>query len=178
MGESTISERLVSYLNDRLPRPEQVEQAVMPRAAAAGDAATRARSGVAGAFNNLMRRAFDAHAAETPPMPAARTFDAQFNTVLPADAERAFEAWKAQHAPRDSGADYDLRGAFKEGLQPGADAHWSDEFKKPNHPTFSDQSRYAPYGAPGRWSGDWNPATRVYTPPPGRPDRFIPPVSR
>lgn len=88
---------------------------------------------------------------------AERNFDASFNTRLSPAQEQAFLKWKAQHAPKDSGADYDLRGAFKAGLKPagpeaGADeGHWPDTFKKPNHPTFSNESRYAPYGKPGKW---------------------------
>lgn len=94
------------------------------------------------------------------PMPPARTFDENFNTVLTAPEEQAFQAWKAQNAPRDSGADYDLRGAFKAGLQPDqATQHWPDTFKKPNHPTFSNESMYAPFGNPGHWNGE------TYVPP-------------
>lgn len=82
-------------------------------------------------------------------------FDSKFNTQLSAQDERAFAAWKAKNAPSDSGDDYDLRGAFKSGLTPDATTgHWPDTFKKPNHPTFSDQSQYAQYGSPGRWNGD------------------------
>lgn len=82
--------------------------------------------------------------------------DGHYNTFLQPDEEAAFRKWKAQYAPNDSGEDYDLRGAFKAGLQPGADGHWPDTFKKPNHPTFSDQSIYAkeqPQLA-GHWEGD------------------------
>lgn len=78
-----------------------------------------------------------------------------FDTKLSSDEEQQFQQWKAQYAPRDSGADYDLRGAFKAGLQPDPQTgHWPDTFKKPNHPTFSDQSQYAAYGNPGRWEGE------------------------
>jgi hypothetical protein len=95
----------------------------------------------------------------TVPPPATATtspgVDAKFNTVLTPQEERAFVKWKRQYAPRDSGADYDLRGAFKAGFTPDPQSgHWPDTFKKPNHPTFSDQSRYAPYGRPGSWQGE------------------------
>jgi hypothetical protein len=87
--------------------------------------------------------------------------DPRFNTQLSPDEEQQFQAWKAQNAPKDSGADYDLRGAFKAGLQPGANGHWADTYKKPNHPTFSDQSQYAKLAPEkaGRWDGD------TYIPP-------------
>ena len=90
-----------------------------------------------------------------PAVAASKPFDSSFNTKLnPAD-ETAFTSWKTKYAPKDSGDDYDLRGAFKAGLQPDVKTgHWPDTFKKPNHPTFSDQSKYAPYGNPGSWKGD------------------------
>lgn len=102
-----------------------------------------------------------------------KDFDRNFNTVLTSAEEEKFQKWKEKNAPNDSGADYDLRGAFKAGMKPGEDGHWSDEFKKPNHPTFSNQSRYAPYGNPGSWAGKWDAATRTYTPPEGE-DKFTP----
>jgi len=78
-----------------------------------------------------------------------------FDTPLDADEELQFQAWKSQNAPNDSGEDYDLRGAFKAGLLPGADGHWADTYKKPNHPTFSDQSIYSSLTdtKPGTWVG-------------------------
>lgn len=73
--------------------------------------------------------------------------------LAPAD-EQKFQAWKQKFAPNDSGADYDLRGAYKAGLTPDpARGHWPDTFKKPNHPTFSDQSQYS--GKDGNVGGHW-----------------------
>lgn len=87
-----------------------------------------------------------------------------FDTKLTPDEEVSFQAWKRKYAPNDSGEDYDLRGAYKAGLTPDAQTgHWPDTFKKPNHPTFSDQSQYAK-DAPdkaGHWDGD------TYVPPKG-----------
>jgi len=82
--------------------------------------------------------------------------EADYDTALTPDEEASFQQWKADNAPHDSGADYDLRGAFKAGLSPAADGHWDDTFKKPNHPTFSIYSKYAkdrPELA-GTWNGD------------------------
>lgn len=87
---------------------------------------------------------------------------ASFETRLSSNEEGQFRNWKQQYAPDDSGVDYDLRGAFKARLTPGADGHWPDTFKKPNHPTFSNESIYAK-DAPemaGRWEG------KKYIPPP------------
>jgi hypothetical protein len=80
-----------------------------------------------------------------------------FETKLSPSEERAFRAWKHRNAPHDSGADYDLRGAFKAGLEPDKETgHWPDTFKKPNHETFSDESQYADFepGKAGRWDGE------------------------
>lgn len=92
----------------------------------------------------------------------------KFNTKLSQSEEKAFVDWKQQYAPNDSGADYDLRGAFKAGLTPGENGHWPDTFKKPNHPTFSDESIYAK-DAPeraGHWFGDtFTPAPKTQNVP-------------
>jgi hypothetical protein len=77
------------------------------------------------------------------------------NTRLSPANEAKFSAWKKVYALRDSGQDYDLRGAFKAGITPDTKTgHWPDTFKLPNHPTFSDESQYAKYGNPGHWNGD------------------------
>jgi hypothetical protein len=81
----------------------------------------------------------------------------EFDTKLAPSEEAEFKVWKQKYAPKDSGMDYDLRGAFKAGEKPGADGHWTDKFKKPNHPTFSDQSQYAEgefKRLAGTWKGD------------------------
>lgn len=50
--------------------------------------------------------------------------------------------------------DYDLQGAFLAGLRPDARGHLQDTYKKPNHPTFSDQSQY--HGVDGNVGGVWD----------------------
>jgi len=80
-----------------------------------------------------------------------------YDTKLSPQEELQFKGWKKKYAPRDSGADYDLRGAFKSGLTPNPDTgHWPDTFKKPNHPTFSVESQYAKDrpDLAGRWEGE------------------------
>lgn len=67
----------------------------------------------------------------------------KYDTRLDKKDEEKFLTWKARHAPLDSGEDYDLRGAFKAGVKPDNNGHWPDTFKKPNHPTFSTESKYA-----------------------------------
>lgn len=87
-----------------------------------------------------------------------------YDTRLSPDDEADFKLWKKEYAPKDSGADYDLRGAFKAGVTPDPEnGHWPDTFKKPNHPTFSDQSQYAVgdnASKAGHWEGD------TFVPPP------------
>jgi hypothetical protein len=76
-----------------------------------------------------------------------------FNTELTRGAEGAYQQWHDRTSPWDSGADYDLRGAFAEGMDRDGRGHLPDTFKKPNHETFSDESIYAPHGKPGHWQG-------------------------
>lgn len=80
-----------------------------------------------------------------------------FDTPLPPDRQQAFQAWRnANVNPQDSGGDYDFQGAYLAGLTPSANGHWVDTFKKPNEPTFSNQSQYAKDepGLVGHWNGD------------------------
>jgi hypothetical protein len=93
------------------------------------------------------------------------TGEAPYETALPKGREEAFKQWKQKYAPNDSGEDYDFHGAFLAGVTPDPKTgHWPDTFKKPNHPTFSDQSQYAKDrpDLAGSWSGD------EYIPPGGR----------
>lgn len=88
----------------------------------------------------------------------------EFETPLTPQEEMQFQQWKQRFAPHDSGFDYDYRGAFRAGLTPDPiSAHWPDTFKKPNHPTFSNESMYAPLrpDLAGRWNGE------TYIPPGG-----------
>lgn len=80
-----------------------------------------------------------------------------YNTVLSPEDESQFQVWKQQNMPDDTGVDYDQRGAFKAQFQQQSNGHWEDQFKKPNHPTFSDQSQYATgdqRDRAGYWVGD------------------------
>lgn len=77
----------------------------------------------------------------------------KYNTPLSTEEEKSFQSWKSKYAANDSGADYDLRGAFKDGIKPDDErGHFPDTYKKPNHPTFSDQSKYSSKDLPG---GTW-----------------------
>lgn len=80
-----------------------------------------------------------------------------FNTQLSPDEEFRFHSWAdelGQKLGRDmleDLEDYDLRGAFKDGAAAGENNNFTDRFKKPNHPTFSNESIY--HGTPDvpRW---------------------------
>lgn len=96
-----------------------------------------------------------------------------------------FEAWKQRYAPNDSGYDYDFRGAYEAGLTPGPNGHWADTFKRPWHPTFSIESKYAT-GEDARFAGRWDgetfippeerfPPSRMPPEPGFRPDLELPP---
>lgn len=104
-----------------------------------------------GEFKDAVRRKVDQIMVRSE---GPTNFTPDFDTILSDEQAAGYPAWKQQYAPKDSGQDYDLRGAYAAGLKPAANGHWADTFKKPNHPTFSDQSRYAGYGTPGRWEGE------------------------
>lgn len=89
-----------------------------------------------------------------------------YETPLTPDEEAAFQTWKKQYAPKDSGADYDLRGAFKAGIKPDKDrGHFPDIYKKPNHPTFSVESQYSTKDTTGgRWQEQDGKTTFVPSP--------------
>lgn len=86
-------------------------------------------------------------------------FSDRYNTKLAPAEEKAFQGWlgdlskaKGYDAKADL-RDYDLRGAFKSGVTADERGHLTDEFKKPNHPTFSSESIYS--GKDGFTGGQW-----------------------
>lgn len=88
-------------------------------------------------------------------------FTEKYNTALAPAQERAFQDWTATQSKavgRDiskDNYDYDMRGWFaKNGAVDLKGGHLTDEFKKPNHPTFSTQSQY--HGAEGNEGGEWS----------------------
>lgn len=84
----------------------------------------------------------------------------KYNTKLTPDQETAFQTWIAEQGKKlgrnlaNDTFDYDLRGFYLQ--SGGADlsgGHLTDEFKKPNHPTFSTDSKYS--GVDGMVGGKW-----------------------
>lgn len=98
-------------------------------------------------------------------------------TQLSPEEENQFMAWAGEMRlagkihPQDDFSDYDMRGYWKETGGKGTadkDSHFPDTYKRPNHPTFSVESKYAQgkYKAKyGSMAGSWDG------------DNFLPPVS-
>lgn len=83
----------------------------------------------------------------------------KYNTQLSAEEEAQFWAWlatlskkKGRDMSRDL-YDYDLRGLWKTNAGVVENGHMTDQFKKPNHPTFSKDSQYN--GKDGNIGGTW-----------------------
>lgn len=66
----------------------------------------------------------------------------KFNTQLTEDEEKQYQAWAKKIGHERDVYDYDLRGAWKAGAAQAENGHFPDTFKKPNHPTFSVESKY------------------------------------
>ncbi len=104
--------------------------------------------------------------------PAARAegqdLSTKYNTPIAPIQRKAYNEWLSTLAPKQRSLyDYDLQGAFLAGATPSENGHLPDTFKKPNHPTFSDQSQYAgaPGARPGHWEGDTFVPPEAKTPP-------------
>ena len=95
-----------------------------------------------------------------------------YNTQLDPQKEQDFQSWSADRSNalgrdvmRDQ-SDYDLRGDFIGGSGLDGRGHGSDVGKKPNHPTFSESSKYSTAGQEGgRWSEGDN-GQQYFTPSP------------
>jgi hypothetical protein len=108
-----------------------------------------------------------------------------FNTKLSNEDERMYEAYKKSLGEQGTEHDYDLRGYWKKyGRFEGEHelgSHFTDEFKKPNHPTFSTGSIYHGSQNPNgtvNIGGEWltNPDGKdVFAPPNWR---YSDPVNR
>lgn len=72
-----------------------------------------------------------------------------FDTPLTPEQEGFFAKWAGKRAGDTQ--DYDLRGFFAAGGQ-NSSGHLPDTYKKPNHPTFSNESQYS---TPEQTGGQW-----------------------
>lgn len=89
----------------------------------------------------------------------------KYVTALTNDEEKQFQSWYSKVAkyknlnnnPDADGQDYDYRGYWKNEDRNGIlgsnpNAHFTDKYKQPTHPTFSDESQYSNNETPG---GTW-----------------------
>lgn len=82
-----------------------------------------------------------------------------YNTHLSEADEKKFQKWvkaESKKQGRDVSLDlgnYDLRGFWKSRSKRDERGHGSDRYKKPNHPTFSDESKY--HDVDGHHGGRW-----------------------
>jgi hypothetical protein len=104
------------------------------------------------------------------PRDVAGPIDSSYHTKLSKPEEREFHDWfralgDAIGRPPGSPDDptYDYRGFWRSqklggrgtGLDPGTGTiHFPDTFKTPVHPTFSNESKYAPAGFDRHWKGN------------------------
>lgn len=104
-----------------------------------------------------------------------------YNTQLSPEQEQAYEAWvkalsekNGRNMTKDT-YDYDLRGAYAAGEGQSENGHFTDKFKKPNHPTFSNESQYSGNGdlQGGQWTQDAE-GNDVFTPGPANLKNFTP----
>ena len=94
-------------------------------------------------------------------------FSNRYNTKLTPQEEILFREYVAKHPdkinPKDI-YDYDVKGAWKAlvagDIEHDERGHLTDQFKKPNHPTFSDGSQYN--GVDGYYGGTWNANPDTY----------------
>lgn len=89
----------------------------------------------------------------------------KYTTALNNDEEKQFQSWYSKVAkyknlnpnPDADGQDYDYRGYWKNEDRNGIlgsnpNAHFTDKYKQPTHPTFSNESQYSNNETPG---GTW-----------------------
>lgn len=87
-----------------------------------------------------------------------KDFTNRFNSRLTPEQESAFTQWMWNASQKLNRSlwrdlyDYDLRGFYASGGQLDG-GHLPDTFKKPNHPTFSNESMYS--GSNGYTGGTW-----------------------
>jgi hypothetical protein len=103
---------------------------------------------------------------------AASNYNPSFSTPLSPAEESLYRVWKNQYAPNDESGTYDYRGAFQAGEIPSMPmGHWTDRFKTPTHPTFSNESQYS--GAYPERAGTWDGERFIPpSPPPAMPGQL------
>lgn len=92
----------------------------------------------------------------------------KYRTKLGPKETKGYNAWRAK-LPKNLqwDGDYDLKGLYHENPNqtPSGNLHFPDTYKLPNHPTFSDESRYynpTTKNQAGHWS--YTDSSSIYTP--------------
>lgn len=105
-----------------------------------------------------------------PASPKAAPELGPYDTKLSAKDETAYQAWLGTMAEKNGHSiesdDYDMRGFYKKGGKQAGNGHFTDEFKKPNHPSFSTDSKYS--GKDGNEGGSWEQTGDKWTFTPGK----------
>jgi hypothetical protein len=79
----------------------------------------------------------------------------KYNTKLSAKEEKQYLSWAKENKREKDTYDYDMRGAWKAGFTGDKRGHFPDKYKKPNHPTFSNESMYSNDDMTGgEWDGE------------------------
>lgn len=95
-----------------------------------------------------------------------------YETKLSDKEEEKFQKWIEGRTNAAGGQlvddlpDYDVRGWWKSGAATAENGHGSDKWKKPSHPTFSDESIY--HGVGGHEGGSWKKDDGKWTFTPGK----------
>jgi len=91
-------------------------------------------------------------------------FTDKFNTPLSPEQQTQYD----KQFTKDDSYDYDMQGWFKAngGERHEGGEHYPDTWKKPNHPTFSDESIY--HGKDNHEGGQWDLEGGRYSFSPGR----------
>ena len=102
-------------------------------------------------------------------------FKRNFNTVVPENKVEDYQRFLADYGKSGRAlsyvdSDYDMAGYFMSGgsIPKDGKGHFPDTYKKPNHPTFSNQSQYHNTQANGVnfIGGSWSKDNMKYTPSP------------
>ena len=84
---------------------------------------------------------------------------------MPDTKQKTYQAWLKKYGLQET-SDYDTRAAFNAGLTPDSRRHLPDQFKRPNHITYSTDSIYADKGpSAGRWEGSDKKGWTFYASP-------------
>lgn len=108
------------------------------------------------------------------------TSKTNWNTPLSQEQQVAYQQWRARLPENlQSESDYDLRGAYLANAKAAGNGHMTDQFKKPNHMTFSDGSQYStPQQPGGQWVEDGKGGYVFWASPTNLQNHSLPEMAR